>query len=66
LTVPVPAGPWPVGGRSVPEVTLPDVWARLWAASPDSPVLVDGWDAPGVVDAASLDGSTAALAAALA
>jgi malonyl-CoA/methylmalonyl-CoA synthetase len=66
VTVPVPAGPWPVGARSVPEVTLPEVWAGLWAASPDSPVLVDGWDTARVVDAASLDGSTAALAAALA
>ena len=42
------------------------MWAGLWAAHPDSPVLVDGWDTRRVVDAASLDGRTAALAAALA
>ena len=45
---------------------MPEVWAGLWAAHPNSPVLVDGWDIARVVDAASLDGATAALAAELA
>ena len=42
------------------------MWARLWAAHPDAPVLVDGWDVARVVDAATLNGRTAALAGALA
>jgi malonyl-CoA/methylmalonyl-CoA synthetase len=42
------------------------VWAARWAARPDAPVLVDGWDAARVVDAATLNGRTAALAGALA
>jgi malonyl-CoA/methylmalonyl-CoA synthetase len=42
------------------------VWAGQWAAHPDAPVLVDGWGAARVVDAATLNGRTAALAGALA
>jgi len=42
------------------------VWAEQWAARPEAPVLIDGWDGTRVVDAATLDGRTAALAAALA
>ena len=42
------------------------MWAAHWAARPEAPVLVDGWDGAHVVDAATLDGRTAALAAALA
>ena len=66
VTLLVPAGRWPADSPKAPGATLPEVWAGLWAAHPDSPVLVDGWDTRRVVDAASLDGRTAALAAALA
>ncbi len=44
----MPAGRWPVppGSSADPAVeTLPACWARRWAASPDSVVLVDGRDA---------------------
>ena len=42
------------------------MWAAQWAAQPDAPVLIDGWDGARVVDAATLDARTAAAAAALA
>ncbi|MFZ0251944.1 MAG: AMP-binding protein [Acidimicrobiales bacterium] len=45
---------------------MPEVWAARWAARPAAPVLYDGWDRTQMVDAATLDGRTAALAAALA
>ena len=61
----VPAGRWPEGRVAVDGRTLPEVWARLWASRPEAPVLMDGWDPTSVVDAANLDGRTAALAAAL-
>ncbi len=63
----VPPGRWPEEGRrTAPGPTLPAVWARRWAARPDSPVLVDGADATRMVDAATLDGRTAAMASVLA
>ena len=62
----VPAGRWPGHRRPIPGRTLPEVWARQWASRPASPVLRNGWDGTQVVDAATLDGRTAALAAALA
>ena len=43
-----------------------EIWARQWASRPEAPVLIDGWDTTRVVDAATLDGRTAALATALA
>ena len=46
--------------------TLPEVWARQWASRPRAPVLIDGWDATRVVDAATLDARSGALATALA
>ncbi len=42
------------------------MWARQWAARPESLVLVDGTDATRVVDAATIDGQTAAVASVLA
>jgi malonyl-CoA/methylmalonyl-CoA synthetase len=42
------------------------VWAGQWAARPDAPVLIDGTDGTRVVNAAMLDGRTAALASVLA
>ncbi len=42
------------------------MWARQWAARPDRPVLVDGRDGTRVVDAATIEGQTAALASVLA
>src|SRR5271163_2984060 len=63
----VPAGQWPGNRRPPPPGrTLPELWAQQWAARPDAPVLIDGWDGTRVVDGATLDGRTAALAAALA
>jgi malonyl-CoA/methylmalonyl-CoA synthetase len=50
----------------VQDQTLPEVWARQWASQPQAPVLIDGWDPTRVVDAATLDARTAALATALA
>ena len=44
VTLLVPAGRWPADSPQAPGATLPEVWAGLWAAHPDSPVLVDGWD----------------------
>ena len=41
------------------------MWAGLWAAHPEAPVLEDGWDHTRRVDAATLDAHTAALASAL-
>jgi len=61
----VPAGRWRAGQFPVDGRTLPEVWARQWASRPGAPVLIDGWDTTRVVDAATLDGRTAALAAAL-
>jgi malonyl-CoA/methylmalonyl-CoA synthetase len=62
----VPPGRWPGDRRAAPGSTLPAVWARQWAARPDRPVLVDGTDGTRTVDAATLDGQTAALASVLA
>jgi malonyl-CoA/methylmalonyl-CoA synthetase len=62
----IPAGHWPPSGTAVPGSTLPEVWAARWAASPDALVLIDGWDRTRVVDAATLDGRTVAVASALA
>ena len=50
----------------MPGRTLPEVWAKQWVSRPKAPVLIDGWDGERVVDAATLDGRTATLAAALA
>ncbi len=62
----VPAGQWPDGRQSVSGRTLPEVWARQWAARPDAPALLDGWGGAPALDAGTLDGRTASLAAALA
>lgn len=62
----VPAGRWPERRHPVPGRTLPEVWAKEWVSRPKAPVLIDGWDGERVVDAATLDGRTATLAAALA
>src|SRR5258707_11914747 len=62
----VPPGRWPGDRRAAPGSTLPAVWARQWAARPDSPVLVDATDGTRIVDAATIDGQTAALASVLA
>jgi malonyl-CoA/methylmalonyl-CoA synthetase len=62
----VPPGRWPDGGPPEQGRTLPEVWARHWASRPEAPVLIDGWDTTRVVDAATLDARTAALATALA
>ncbi len=62
----VPAGHWPADPHATPGRTLPEVWSGLWAARPDAAVLVDGWDRTRTVDAATLDGRTAALASVLA
>jgi malonyl-CoA/methylmalonyl-CoA synthetase len=61
----VPPGRWPAGPAIPPGRTLPDVWSARWAARPDAPVLVDGWDRTRVVDAAALAEGTARVAAAL-
>jgi malonyl-CoA/methylmalonyl-CoA synthetase len=62
----VPPGRWPDSGLPVQGGTLPEVWARQWASRPEAPVLIDGWDTTRVVDAATLEARTAALAAVLA
>ena len=62
----VPRGQWPPVRPLPPGRTLPEVWAAQWAARPGAPVLVDGRDSSRVVDAATFDGRTAALAGALA
>jgi malonyl-CoA/methylmalonyl-CoA synthetase len=62
----VPPGPWAAGSALAPGRTLPEVWAAQWAARPGAPVLVDGWGGAPATDAGTLDGRTAALAAALA
>jgi malonyl-CoA/methylmalonyl-CoA synthetase len=50
----------------VPGATLPEVWAARWAADSGALALLDGWDRVQAVDAATLAGRTAALAAVLA
>ena len=61
----VPAGRWP--GHPTPAGrTLPEVWAERWAARPEAPVLIDGWDGSSRVDAETLGARTAAVATALA
>jgi malonyl-CoA/methylmalonyl-CoA synthetase len=62
----VPPGRWPEGGAPLQGRTLPGVWARQWASRPEAPALIDGWDTSRVVDAATLDSRTAALATVLA
>jgi malonyl-CoA/methylmalonyl-CoA synthetase len=62
----VPAGTWPDTRPRGRGRTLPEVWADRWTAHPNAPVLIDGWDASRVVDAATLDRRTAGLATALA
>ena len=52
----VPAGQWPDGRPAVSGPTLPEVWARQWAARPDAPVLLDGWGGAPALDAGTLDG----------
>ncbi len=42
------------------------MWATRWAAQPEAPALIDGWDGGRVVDAATLGARTEAAAAALA
>ncbi len=61
----VPAGRWPAGPPLAPGRTLPAVWAGQWAAHPERPVLVDGWDRTRTVDGGALDGHTAQLASVL-
>jgi malonyl-CoA/methylmalonyl-CoA synthetase len=65
VSILVPAGRWPTRNFTASGATLPEVWAGIWTAHPDAPVLVYGWDGRRVVDAATLDGRTAGLAAAL-
>jgi malonyl-CoA/methylmalonyl-CoA synthetase len=62
----VPRWRWPDAPPVMPGRTLPDVWAARWAARPDAPVLVDGWDDTLVVDAGALDERTDRLASFLA
>jgi malonyl-CoA/methylmalonyl-CoA synthetase len=62
----VPAGQWPERRLPASGRTLPEVWAGLWAARPQAPVLLDDRDGTSTMEAATLDGLTAALAAALA
>jgi malonyl-CoA/methylmalonyl-CoA synthetase len=62
----VASGRWPEGPSPGPSGrTLPEAWTGVWAARPDAPVLVDGWDDTYVVDAATLDRRTAVTASAL-
>ncbi len=65
MRAPVPPGRWPAGPDLPPGPTLPDMWSARWAARPDAPVLVDGWDATRVLDGAALTGGTARVASAL-
>ena len=65
MRAPVPPGRWPAGPDLTPGQTLPDIWSARWAARPDAPVLVDGWDATRVLDGAALAGGTARVASAL-
>jgi malonyl-CoA/methylmalonyl-CoA synthetase len=62
----VPAGRWPGHRTPAPGLTLPEVWAGLWAARPEAPVLIDGWDGGRRLDAATLAVRTAAVATGLA
>jgi malonyl-CoA/methylmalonyl-CoA synthetase len=62
----VPPGRWPAGPDLPPGPTLPDVWSARWAARPEAPVLVDGWDPTRVLDGAALADGTARVATALA
>ncbi len=59
-------GRWPLRSPLAPGRTLPEVGQGLWAARPDSPVLVDGRGGGGAVDGAGLDRRTALMAAVLA
>jgi len=63
MRVAVPPGHWP-HGAAVSGSTLPEVWERRWAARPDAPVLVDGWDGE-TVDGRDLAARTAHVAAGL-
>ncbi len=63
----IAAGQWPDEGRRRTDgQTLLEVWARHWQARPDLPVLVDGWHAERVREAAELDRRTAQMATVLA
>jgi malonyl-CoA/methylmalonyl-CoA synthetase len=62
----VPAGRWPGHRTPAPGRTLPEVWAGRWAARPEAPALIDGWDGTRRVDGATLEARTAAAATALA
>ncbi len=66
MRAPVPPGRWPAGPEVPPGRTLPDVWSARWAAQPDAPVLVDGWDPARVLAGAALAEGTGRVAAALA
>jgi malonyl-CoA/methylmalonyl-CoA synthetase len=66
VRAPVPPGRWPAGPAVPPGPTLPDVWSARWAADPEAPVLVDGWDRARVLDGAALAEGTTRVAAALA
>ena len=60
----MPPGRWP-RGSPLPGRTLPEVWARRWAARPDAAVLVDG-SGSAAVSATELDQRTAQTASVLA
>ena len=63
----IAGGRWPDEGRQRSEgQTLLEVWARHWQARPDLAVLVDGWHAERVLEAAALDRRTAQMATVLA
>lgn len=64
MRVAVPPGRWP-HRVAVSGSTLPEVWEGRWAARPDAPVLLDGWDGQ-TVDGSDLAARTAHVAAALA
>ncbi len=60
----MPPGRWP-HGSPLPGRTLPEVWARRWAAQPDAVVLVDG-SGSATVGGSELDQRTAEAASVLA